>query len=98
MRITEITLTPVRYPAPHRLRWGWGETDSMGSTIVQVVTDEGLTGIGDASAGFFRGSASIELQRAFLKDQLLPLLVGQDPLDVGRLWQALAPRSTGPWS
>ena len=51
MKITEITLTAITYPAPHPLRWGRGERTQMGGTIVQVQTDEGLVGVGDACAG-----------------------------------------------
>jgi hypothetical protein len=36
MKITEVVLTPIEYPAPHPLRWGWGERSVVGDTIVLV--------------------------------------------------------------
>lgn len=90
MKIRGVTLTAVAYPAPHPLRWGWGERATMGDTIVQVHTDEGLVGIAPAT-GPIRG------QRALLDDTLLPVLVGQNPLDVERLWADMARGLRGGW-
>jgi D-galactarolactone cycloisomerase len=90
VKIVDVTLTPVAYPAPHPLRWGWGERTLMGDTIVQVRTDEGLVGIAPASG-------PIRLQRAMLADELLPRLVGQNPLDVERLWEQMARGLRGGW-
>jgi len=36
MRIRDVTLTAIGYPAPHPLRWGRGERNQMGGTIVQL--------------------------------------------------------------
>jgi D-galactarolactone cycloisomerase len=83
MKIVDVVLTPVSYPAPHPLRWGFGIQDRMGGTVIQVVTDEGLVGLGDAGG-------PIAAQRAHLRDVLLPLLRGQNPLDVERLWELMA--------
>jgi L-alanine-DL-glutamate epimerase-like enolase superfamily enzyme len=44
-----------------------------------VRTDEGLVGIAPASG-------PIRSQRAMLADALLPILLGENPLDVERLW------------
>lgn len=90
MKIRAVTLTPVAYPAPHPLRWGWGERDTMGDTIIQVDTDEELVGIAPAT-GPIRG------QRAMLEDTLLPILVGQNPLDVEWLWAQMARGLRGGW-
>lgn len=79
MKITDITLTGVAYPAPHPLRWGRLERLEMGATIVQVFTDEGIVGLGDATA-------PVRSVRPILRDSLLPLLLGENPLDIERLW------------
>jgi D-galactarolactone cycloisomerase len=97
MKITSITLTPVSYPAPHPLRWGWGETPTMGSTIVQVHTDEGLVGLGDAG-GPVGATGLLASQQAMLRDSLEPVLLGENPLDVTRLWAAMARRASGGWA
>ena len=83
MKIRDVTLTAISYPAPITLRWGRGERREMGGTIVQVVTDEGIVGIGDATA-------PIKAVRPILESVVKPLLIGENPLDVGRLWAAMA--------
>lgn len=54
-----------------------------GSVFVQVVTDEGLTGIGECSPMNGRVLAH------FVETALKPLLLKEDPLDVDRLWRKM---------
>lgn len=96
MKITAVTLTPVSYPAPHPLRYGWGENALMGGHIVQVSTDEGLVGLGDCAG--LPGTPQAVLLETFLRSTLLPLLVGQNPLDVGRLWAAMSRQASARWT
>ncbi len=51
--------------------------------LVRVYTDEGIVGIAD-------GSRSLAILRAYLDEVVKPLLVGQDPLQPTRHWEALA--------
>jgi L-alanine-DL-glutamate epimerase-like enolase superfamily enzyme len=83
MKIVDVTLTPIAWPAPHPLRWGRGERNEMGGTILQVHTDEGIVGLGDATAPY-------RLVKPVLEDTIKPLLLGQNPLDVERLWARMA--------
>jgi D-galactarolactone cycloisomerase len=90
MKIRDVTLTAVSYPAPHELRWGRGTRTHMGGTLVQVFTDEGLVGLGDATA-------PIAAVRPIFENTVKPALLGEDPLDVERLWAKLSRRvQTGP--
>ena len=82
MKITDIKLTPISYPMPFTLRWGYLSQDDVGGIVVEVSTDEGITGI-----GILNGSYAV--LRSALEALFLPLLVGQNPLDVGRLWEDL---------
>jgi len=79
MRIVDIKLTPVSYPAPTTLRWGRGARDTVGGIIVQILTDEGITGLGEFEASY-------PLARATVEHRILPLLRGENPLNVERLW------------
>jgi glucarate dehydratase len=77
MRIREIKATPVNIPfrAPYRARrWrsGKASTASYTKTIVEVRTDEGLIGLGEAADG----------DRAATIERLGERLVGLDPLDL----------------
>ena len=55
----------------------------QGLVIVRVETDAGVTGYGECSA----------MNRAVIKsvvtDSLAPLLVGENPLDIERLWEKM---------
>jgi L-alanine-DL-glutamate epimerase-like enolase superfamily enzyme len=59
-----------------QLRWTPGEKPSQHSAFVQVHTDDGLVGIGEASP-MQGGLASLVIAR----HHLAPGLIGQDPLD-----------------
>ena len=65
MKITGIDITHV---AVNRVRGNW--------TIVQVRTDEGLTGLGEATNVYAPERSEQALRR------LEPLIVGRDPLNI----------------
>jgi len=48
------------------------------STVVQVYTDDGIVGVGH--------SDSSPHVRYIIEGDLKPLVVGEDPLEVGKLW------------
>jgi L-alanine-DL-glutamate epimerase-like enolase superfamily enzyme len=58
--------------------------DAIGSAIVRVETDAGVTGHGEPLMGMFCGEAT----RA-LVDYYAPLLLGMDPLDRAAIWQRM---------
>jgi len=68
MKITQIEAFQV----------AWSPTDrpQQHSAFVLVHTDDGLTGIGEASP-MFGGRASLGM----IRDDIAPMLIGQDPLD-----------------
>ena len=77
VKIRDVTVTELRAsPAD-------GERPApAGRFIVQVHSDEGLTGIaeGTGNAGVFR---------AYLAELIKPLIVGMDPLRPRRIWEVL---------
>jgi D-galactarolactone cycloisomerase len=84
MRITGVTATPLGSPLDEELRWGAMAVKVKGGIVVRVTTDEGIEGIGEA--GF---SAVYHPTVGPIVDQLAPLLIGQDPRDIGALWQQM---------
>ncbi len=75
MKIMDVKATPVTVPLNLPLRWSMGIETAMTRTIVEVVTDDGLVGIGETSGG----DATVR-GISFLR----PLVVGTDPLETGR--------------
>ena len=82
MKIVDVKLTPVSHPAPATLRWGRRAVNTVGGIVVQVYTDEGLTGLGDFEAPYAEAQAVLERR-------VLPQIVGQNPLHIARLWDEL---------
>lgn len=92
MKITSVRALPVATPLDEPLRWGAMSVGVKGGVLVIVTTDEGITGYGEAgfSAEYFPTVGPI------VNDQLAPLLIGRDPLELGALWQLMF-ESTHMW-
>jgi glucarate dehydratase len=71
MKITAIRATPVNIPYRNPARMSAGTMEHSTRTIIEVQTDAGITGLGDASYAF----AAEVIEREFA-----PALVGLDPL------------------
>ena len=59
-----------------QLAWTPTDTPAQRSAFVRIHTDDGLTGIGEASP-MQGGRASL----AMIRHDIAPMLVGRDPLD-----------------
>ena len=60
----------------HPLRWSFGVEPGLTRTIVELITDEGIVGLGESNGGRTLAEAILEAR---------PLYIGMDPLDVSRL-------------
>ena len=60
--------------------------------VARIETDEGLQGLGYTMLVGGFGARSV---RAYLEESLIPQLIGEDPLDVGRLWQKMYENDRG---
>ena len=74
MRITRLRAHALRNPAPGR--------EAIALVVVEIETDEGLTGLGSVG-GFPVGAETI------ITRQFAPLLEGADPTDIETLWERL---------
>ncbi len=79
MRIAELRVTVVSLPFSETETWIWGRREGITNAIVEVVTDEGLIGVGECP-----GHPNIALVRQVLEG-VRDVVVGEDPLRVGRL-------------
>jgi L-alanine-DL-glutamate epimerase-like enolase superfamily enzyme len=71
----------AQWSAYREKRTSWFGTMSAG--VVEIATDEGLTGLG------FIGGGKANTARTIIEDQLAQLLLGQDPTDIERLWDQM---------
>lgn len=83
MRITRLRATPVAVPYRTDEVWAFGRRRGMTAVVVEVDTDEGLTGLGEAAA-----YPSAEVVLGALRG-LEPLVVGHDPLRIEQLIQRI---------
>ncbi len=77
MKIVDVKATPVTVPMEAPLRWSMGVEVGTTRTIVELTTDEGITGIGETYGG--AGVA------ATIMDQCKALVKGEDPFEIGKI-------------
>lgn len=76
-RISALEITPVNVPYRHPEVWSFGSVGGMSSLIVQVHTECGVVGIGEATPGGPSPQSMLTALR-----ELEPLLVGEDGLAI----------------
>ncbi len=81
MKITDITVNQLKPPPDNESKQSF--LGRPGRLVVQVFTDEGVTGIAEGSRG-------LAVFRAYLEDVIKPLLVGKSPLQPSRIRESLA--------
>ncbi len=97
MKITSVETVGVKLPmafmyrAGHAFAYDLPGRDYTGSLIINIRTDEGVTGIGDVA---IKGGRPEEVRAAklYVDTTLAPYLLGKDPFDIealtNQLWQA----------
>ncbi len=80
MKIVDLKLTPVTVPMEAPLRWSLGVETGTTRTIVELITDEGLVGLGET----YGGAATV---RAL--EFVRPMLIGADPFELDRILRKL---------
>ena len=83
MKITAVDTCLLTVPTPHPMST---EFASHKLVVAEISTDEGVKGLG-YSLVFGGGGAEAVL--AYLDTRLKPLLMGEDPLGVERLWEKM---------
>jgi D-galactarolactone cycloisomerase len=86
VKITEVRAHVLRSPLEQPFAFSQGWVSSRGATLVEVITDEGLTGWGEALC---QGLQPPEIAAAAVLSALRPLLVGADPLEPEVLWHRM---------
>jgi L-alanine-DL-glutamate epimerase-like enolase superfamily enzyme len=79
LRIVDVRTTILRYPCDRSIASAGGVLQTRPALIVEVVTDAGVVGIGEAGVG----------SKVLIDGELKPFLIGQDPLRIEWIWQSL---------
>lgn len=89
MRIARLEAVPFRIPLRHPVRWATGRADVADHVLVRVHTDEGLTGVAEAiPRPSIYGESQVGIVHA-LREWFAPMLVGENPFAVERVWARL---------
>ena len=83
MRITGLRATPVAVPFTQPEAWAFGERTGMVSVLLEVDTDEGLVGLGEAAA-----YPSADIIEAVLRT-VEPLVVGESAFNIERIMKRI---------
>jgi glucarate dehydratase len=83
MKITNIKATPVNIPLELPFLWTAGLYPGTSKTIIEVETDEGIVGLGEAPSSHLASAV----------ESLAPRLIGKDPLDIAEIESLCVP----PW-
>jgi glucarate dehydratase len=86
MKITAIRATPVNIPLEAPYLWSYGALAGFSKTIVEIETDEGLTGLGEGPSP---GNV------ATILNTFAPRLIGRDPIDIHGAEQRCLPSWRG---
>ncbi|MEZ5659611.1 MAG: mandelate racemase/muconate lactonizing enzyme family protein [Burkholderiaceae bacterium] len=86
MKITAIQVHVLRHPLPAPFAFSQGWVTHRSATLVEVSTDSGLTGWGEA---FAQGLEAPQIAAAAIEHALAPLLLDADPRDVEVHWHAM---------
>lgn len=89
MKITDVRTIPLSYRCEKPYMSAAGVQAARNALLVEVETDSGLVGIGEAGSA---GGPLVSTQ-VVIEQELKPLLVGEDPLLIERLWQKMFQRS-----
>ena len=90
MKIRSVDAYWVHIPIPSEKQHtsDFGRTTSFDATLVRIDTECGLTGWGEAKAQVGSMAASQALT-VMINEEFAPLLIGEDPRDITRLWETL---------
>ena len=86
MKITNVRAHVLRSQLPQHFAFSQGWVSSRGATLVEVETDEGITGWGEALC---QGLQPPEIARSAIEHALKHLVIGQDPLQPEVLWHRM---------
>lgn len=82
MKITNVSMDCYRWPRPKPIRNGKYTYTDAGISVVRIETDEGVTGLGLGAGSVNTGAQTL----VGLVEGFKPALVGEDPLDVEKIW------------
>lgn len=82
-KITSVNIHVIKSSLENPFAFSQGWVDKRSATLVELKTNEGLIGWGEA---FCQGMEPPEISAAVIKNSLEELLLGENPLNTEKLW------------
>ncbi len=89
MKISEVSATIVNIARRRALKTAYGSSPRTNTVVVQMRTDEGITGIGQTVAPAPWGGDTAEAIKHHIERYLAPALLDEDPFNIERLHQKM---------
>ncbi len=86
MKITDLHIHVLKSALSEPFAFSQGWVTQRSATLLEIVTDEGISGWGEA---FAQGMEPPEIAATVIDKALKPLLIGADPLDIEVLWHRM---------
>ncbi len=86
MKITDLVIHVLKSPLAEPFAFSQGWVRQRSATLVEVTTDAGISGWGEA---FAQGLEPPEIAATVIDKALRPLVTGADPLDIEVLWHRM---------
>lgn len=84
MKITEVTTQWLRIPLPNPVGFSVKTLTHREHLLVRVRSDAGVEGV-----GFCLQDVSGKAAKAALDELLVPMMIGEDPRDIAKIWERL---------
>jgi len=90
MKITRLDTYFLSIPLPQPAHTSTSTISQVSEVIVKLTTDAGLVGLGEAHGPFLlrQGPEGMRVVNDIVH-QITPLVVGEDPFNIERIWQDL---------
>jgi L-alanine-DL-glutamate epimerase-like enolase superfamily enzyme len=90
MKITTVRATWLRAPIPaeHAHVSDFGRNDTFNMCLVEIETDTGLLGLGEAKAAV-GNLGNYAAMVTLIREEMGPALIGRDPRDITAIWERL---------
>ncbi len=98
MKITNLRTTIIGIPRVERLTTSYGSTDLAITVVVELLTDAGITGIGQTAVAPRSYGETAEGIAVNIQKHLAPAVIGESPLDIERLNRKLQAALPHHWS
>lgn len=89
MKITDVKATVLQYTYENGIADAQNYFSTRSCVIVQILTDKGITGIGESAC--FGGPAVNT--KYIVEKELAPIVIGEDPTMIERIWRKMFDRT-----